>query len=216
MSNSGTTSFPNTLDSFAGLTTARKEDEAGYTHVALHNQDQAAITAIEKAVGTTSGTGVLKNFTSGDLAARIANETLGTPAISGGTVSAAVLANCTIGTPAISAGTTSGVVNKPTLTTDTDGATITLNMAASGIHTVVLGGNRVLEATNTAIGQPFIVRLKQDGTGERTVTWFAGITWKIGGTAVPTLSTAVNLADTFEFLTVDTDTYDGFLVGKES
>ena len=41
----------------------------------MHNQDQAAILAIEGVVGTTAGTGVLTNFSLGDMAARKGTET---------------------------------------------------------------------------------------------------------------------------------------------
>jgi len=44
-------------------------------------------------------------------------------------------------------------------------------MAASNVHTVVLGGNRTLAVSNTSVGQSFILRLVQDGTGSRTVTF---------------------------------------------
>src|SRR3990167_5876132 len=58
------------------------------------------------------------------------------------------------------------------LTTDTDGATITFDMTSSNVHRVTLGGNRILAVSNTSVGQFFVIRLIQDGTGTRTVTWF--------------------------------------------
>jgi len=119
-SNPGTSTYPGTADAFARIGTATYENDTGYEHDLVHNQAQDAIENIESVVGTTSGTGVLTNFVAGDLAARVASETLttpniqnatiGTPAITGGTVDQSVLSNNTIGTPAISGGTASTTV----------------------------------------------------------------------------------------------------------
>jgi hypothetical protein len=80
------------------------------------------------------------------------------------------------------------------ITTDADGATVTLNCATSNIHAVTLGGNRTLALSNDKAGQCLLLDLIQDGTGSRTVTWFAGIKWA-GGSA-PTLTTTAAKADT--------------------
>lgn len=96
-------------------------------------------------------------------------------------------------------------------TTDTDGATITFSMLTSNRHKVVLGGNRTLAVSNVSVGQVFIIRLVQDGTGTRTVTWFSGISWPAA--VVPTLTTTLNKADFFIFICTGTNTYDGFTVG---
>ena len=57
-----------------------------------------------------------------------------------------------------------------------------------------------------------MLRLLQDGTGSRTVTWFSTIKWA-GGSA-PTLTTTASKADVFGFLCTATDAYDGFVVGQ--
>ncbi len=102
MSNTGTTTYPATLDDYTNVGTATLENEVGYSHQSLHNQVHEAIEAIESTVGTTAGTGVLTNFSAGDLAARVNNETFGTVDITGGTIS-----SVSIGTPAITGGTIS-------------------------------------------------------------------------------------------------------------
>lgn len=99
----------------------------------------------------------------------------------------------------------------PTLTSDTDGATVTFDLSTSA-HTVTLGGNRTLALSNETTGQTFILRLVQDATGSRTVTWFSTIRWA-GGSA-PTLTTTANKADTFGFLVTGSGTYDGFIIGQ--
>ena len=96
------------------------------------------------------------------------------------------------------------------LTADADGATITLDLAASNFHTVTLGGNRTIALTNASVGQVFYLRLLQDGVGGRTVTWFTTIKWA-GGSA-PTLTTTIAHADLIAFVCTSSGNYDGGLV----
>ena len=84
-------------------------------------------------------------------------------------------------------------------------------MLESNVHTVTLGGNRTLAVSNTSTGQIFIIRLVQDGTGSRTVTWFSTIKWA-GGSA-PTLTTTASKTDVLGFITTSSGNYDGFIVG---
>lgn len=103
------------------------------------------------------------------------------------------------------------VATKPKITTDTDGSTVTFDMDASSIHFVTIAGNRTFAVSNTDAGQIFIVIVRQDGTGSRTVTWFSGILWA-GGSA-PTLTTTASKYDTFGFVTVSAGVYLGFVIG---
>jgi hypothetical protein len=79
--------------------------------------------------------------------------------------------------------------------TATDGATVTFDLATNNKHKVTIAGNRTMALSNTTNIPAFIINIKQDGTGSRTVTWFSGITWA-GGTA-PTLTTTANKTDSF-------------------
>lgn len=97
------------------------------------------------------------------------------------------------------------------LFSNTDGATVTFNMQYNK-HTVTLGGNMTLAVSNVAVGQVFLIRLVQDGTGSRIITWFPGISWA-GGTA-PTLTTTPNKADVFGFLCTGSGAYSGFVMGQ--
>lgn len=99
-----------------------------------------------------------------------------------------------------------------TIITASDGATVTFDLDTGSIQQVTLGGNRTLAISNEDAGQVFIVKLIQDGTGSRTVTWFSTINWA-GGSA-PTLTTTAGQADVFGFICTDTDTYDGFIIGQ--
>ncbi len=101
---------------------------------------------------------------------------------------------------------------KTPIKTNTDGTTITFDMDESNLHTVVLGGSRTLALSNTDAGQRFIIRLEQDGTGSRTVTWFSTIKWA-GGSA-PTLTTTASKTDVFGFICTSAGNYDGFVIGQ--
>jgi hypothetical protein len=101
-------------------------------------------------------------------------------------------------------------VSVQTITTDTDGATITFNLATSNWHNVVLGGNRTLALSNATVGQQFTIQLTQPASGgPDTVTWFSGITWNGGGGA-PTLQTANNAVDTITFKCTGSGAYIGY------
>jgi hypothetical protein len=103
-----------------------------------------------------------------------------------------------------------GVVT--TYTPDAAG-TATVNLAVSNRNNITMpAGNITIAISNETVGQVFTIRILQDGTGSRTVTWFTTIKWA-GGSA-PTLTTTANKADMFAFVCTGTDAYDGFIVGQ--
>lgn len=99
----------------------------------------------------------------------------------------------------------------PTITTDSDGATITFDLSTN-LHQVTLAGNRTLALTNETVGQTFIIRLIQDATGSRTVTWFTTIKWQDG--TAPTLTTTAAKTDVFGFICTSAGNYDGYIIGQ--
>lgn len=102
---------------------------------------------------------------------------------------------------------------KQNYVTSTDGATITFDLNTSNIFSVTLGATgRILALSNVAVGQCFVIRLVQGGSGSNTVTWFSTIKWA-GGTA-PTLTTTNGKTDVFGFICTGSGTYDGFIVGS--
>lgn len=118
-----------------------------------------------------------------------------------------------------------GKAKIPTLWADisspsTSGSTITLDGAgASGgssgnrFEVTLPSSTKTLAVSNMKRGQVFMLRIVQDGTGSRTVTWFSTIKWP-GGSA-PTLTTTANKADMFIFVcTSDNTNFDGFTVGQ--
>lgn len=96
--------------------------------------------------------------------------------------------------------------------TNSDAATITFDMNKARIHTVVLGGNRVLALDNVDVGQRFTIRLTQDSTGNRTVTWFNNINWPNG--SIPSLTPSGGKTDVFDFICTSGGFYDGFTLGQ--
>jgi hypothetical protein len=97
-----------------------------------------------------------------------------------------------------------------------DAATVIFDLDQATTHGVTLGDNRTLALSNVQIGDKFLIRLQQDGTGSRTVTWFDHISWA-GGSA-PTLTTTENKADLLGFLTASGTGgaywFDGLVVGQ--
>ncbi len=85
----------------------------------------------------------------------------------------------------------------------TDAATITWNVKDGRSSVVTLGGNRTLgNPTNLHTGRNYVLIVKQDGTGSRTITWPTTPAPLFPGGA-PTLSTGANAVDIFDFF------YDG-------
>lgn len=97
---------------------------------------------------------------------------------------------------------------------ETDGATVTIdlsNKTKGKIRRVTLGGNRTLALSNETTDQAFILTIIQDGTGNRTVTWWSGIKWPSG--IVPTLSTGASRRDSFLFIINGGGAYEGYPLG---
>lgn len=87
----------------------------------------------------------------------------------------------------------------------TDGATIALDWNNGNDQSVTIAGNRTFTFANPIDGGRYLIKIKQDATGSRTITW-PTITWK-GGTA-PTLTTTANKTD-FIYLYYDGTSYFG-------
>ena len=103
-----------------------------------------------------------------------------------------------------------------TISMNADAATVTFDLDQATTHGVTLGGTRTLALSNVQIGDKFLIRLQQDGTGSRTVNWFNHIKWA-GGSA-PTLTTTAHKTDLIGFLAASgagSDYwFDGLVVGQ--
>ena len=97
----------------------------------------------------------------------------------------------------------------------TDGSTVNIDGNADvNIFQLTLGGNRTLTINNMSIGQAILLRLKQDATGNRSITsWFSGATVRFPSETEPSLSTGSGEVDAFLILCVDTDVYEVYFAG---
>ena len=93
-------------------------------------------------------------------------------------------------------------------------ATLDIDLDTSNLHKITLTDNITFTFSNSKAGQRFIVRVLQDGSGNHTIAWPSGISWASGGTA-PTHTATANRATVLGFLTTGSDTYDGFVIGKD-
>ena len=92
----------------------------------------------------------------------------------------------------------------------TDGASISWNLASQQNAHVTLGGNRALaNPTNLKNGGTYILRVVQDATGSRTLSY--GSVYKWPGGVAPTLSTAANAIDILTFVSDGTNMYGNIL-----
>ncbi len=188
--------FKNVANTFTSFFTNSNTDSRTYT---FQNRDGTIADDTDLALkGDKSGN--LSQFastTSSQLSWVISDET--------GTGSLVFATSPTLVTPNISS-------IKWSVTTDTDGATITFDKNAWDFHRVVLGGNRTLALSNMAAGDKIVLDIIQDGTGTRTVTWFTTIKWV--GWTVPTLTTTINKIDTFGFICTSAGNYQGYIIGQ--
>jgi hypothetical protein len=86
----------------------------------------------------------------------------------------------------------------------TDAATITVDMSTFINAVVTLAGNRALgNPTNEKVGQSGVIRIVQDGTGSRTLSY--GTDWEFAGGVAPVLSTAAGANDLLFYYVIATD-----------
>lgn len=96
----------------------------------------------------------------------------------------------------------------------TDGATVNLDWSTGINFDLTLGGNRTLaNPTNGEPGTTRHVRVIQDGTGSRTLTW--GANYKFAGGTAPTLTTTAAAVDTFTIMCVTTSRFEVYTAGLD-
>lgn len=89
-----------------------------------------------------------------------------------------------------------------------DAPTIAVDWSKGDAQTVTLGGNRTLTFSNGQKGGKYLLILRQDATGSRTVTWPSSVRWpggppQTGGQPANVLTTTANKTDYLMFF------YDG-------
>ena len=86
------------------------------------------------------------------------------------------------------------------MTTLTDASSIAWDLSLNQVATVTLGGSRALaNPTNKVAGATYVLIVKQDGTGSRTLSFGSDYKFHLGAT--PTLSTGANHVDILCFIT---------------
>lgn len=106
------------------------------------------------------------------------------------------------------------LLGKRILNAETDGATITIDwsdVTKGNVRSATIAGNRTIAFSNVTVGQAILIRIIQDGTGSRTISWPAGIKWPSGN--APTLSTSPGAIDAFLIVCVSSGVYDGYFAG---
>ena len=85
-----------------------------------------------------------------------------------------------------------------------DGANISWDLNANQVAKVTLAGNRTLDnPTNQKAGSTYILRIIQDGTGSRTLSF--GSAYDFPGGTAPVLTAAANAVDVLTFVSDGTN-----------
>lgn len=86
-------------------------------------------------------------------------------------------------------------------------STVAVNWASGDVQAITLTGNWTPSAfSNIRDGARYVLRIKQDGSGSKTITWPAIIKWA-GGSA-PVLTTTANKTDVFSFVSDGTNLFE--------
>ena len=112
---------------------------------------------------------------------------------------------------------TAPTLGNPTVTNYTETAytantstAITVSLTNGTVQILTLTGNATITMPTAGAGKSFIIFLRQDATGSRTVTW-STVNWA-GGTA-PTITSTASKQDIFSFFSDGTSWY-GVTVGQ--
>jgi hypothetical protein len=112
---------------------------------------------------------------------------------------------------------TNAALTNPTVTnyvetpfTANSSTAITLDLANGTVQIITLTGNATITMPTAVSGKSFIMFLRQDATGSRTVTW-STVNWA-GGTA-PTVTSTASKQDIYSFFSDGTSWY-GVNVGQ--
>ena len=145
----------------------------------------------------------------------LTNKTLTTPIISSisntGTLTLPTSTDTLVGRATTDTLTNKTLTN-PTVTnyvetpfSSTPTSTITLDLANGTVQIITLGGNVTFTFPTATSGKSFILLLKQDATGSRTVTWPASVKYA-GGTA-PTITSTASRLDILSYFADGTNWY---------
>ena len=101
--------------------------------------------------------------------------------------------------PALTAANTFSATQSGSITALSDGANISVNLAANNHFSVTLAGNRTLDnPSNIVAGTSGSFFLTQDGTGSRTLSY--GSQYDFAGGTAPTLTTTAAAVDRIDYI----------------
>ena len=182
----------------------------------LKGNGTSAFTVVTAPSGTIVGTTDTQTLT---------NKTLTTPVISSisntgtvtlptstdtlvGRATTDTLTNKTLTTPAITNPTVTNYVE--TTYSANSSTAITLDLANGTVQIITLTGNATITMPTATAGKSFIIMLKQDATGSRSVTW---TTVKYPSGTAPTITATASKLDIFSFFADGTNWY-GTTIGQ--
>jgi hypothetical protein len=175
----------------------------------------------------TSVTGVLPAANGGTGVANSSTITLGGNLTTSGAYATTLTATATTsitlpttGTLATLAGSetfTNKTLTNPTVTNYVEtlyaantSTAITVALTNGTVQQLTLTGNATITMPTAVAGKSFIIMLKQDGTGSRTVTW-STVVW--GGGTAPTITSTASKQDIYSFFSDGTNWY-GATIGQ--
>lgn len=110
----------------------------------------------------------------------------------------------------VEAGTFTNGYTEEVATANT-GTTYTIDLANGSVQILTLTGNCTFTFPAVTAGRSFILILKQDGTGSRTVTWPGTVKWPAG--TAPTITSTASKSDKYIF-TADGTNWIGSNAGQ--
>lgn len=208
----------NTVSTLNNMTFANVTINSVSTPITAAQGGTGLVTITANGVMVGNGTGSITTVSPG---------TSGNVLTSNGTVwvsqaPAAATGNVTLGNTTISLGGTASNVGNLTLlnTTVTDytetpytansSTAITIALTNGTFQIITLTGNATITMPTATSGKSFILLLKQDGTGSRTVTW-STVRWP--SNTAPTITSTASRQDIYSFFADGTNWY-GTTVGQ--
>ena len=176
----------------------------------LKGNGTSAFTAVTAPSGTIVGTTDTQTLTNKTLTAPVISTISNTGTVTlptstdtlVGRATTDTLTNKTLTTPVLTNPTVTNYVETPYSANSS--TAITLDLANGTVQIITLTGNATVTMPTATSGKSFILFLKQDATGSRTVTW-STVKWA-GGTT-PTITGTASRQDIFSFFADGTNWY---------